>query len=89
MLKIIAIINFVIAVIAFVWGFSKEYRQSRQKGPVAIVATIPFGVIAALTTTIGAAILVGRDFPIWTYILMFIGLAILFGYVITLASCKA
>lgn len=88
MLEIIAIINFITAVLAFIWGITTEYKQSRQDGPVAIVATLPFGVAAALSATIGTAALVGRDLPLWVYLLMFFGLAIACGFAINSASAN-
>ena len=88
MLERISIGCFAVAVLAFAWGFTTEYRQSRQGGPVAIVATLPFGAQAALLITIGVATLKGRAVPPWAYLLLFLGLCVACGFAISSASAR-
>jgi hypothetical protein len=73
----IAIYCLAFAVAAFGYGFYTEWKQSRVDGPVAIVATLPFAVVAALFVSVGlvaAPVSVpwwgaGLAFPILTLIL--------------------
>ena len=86
--EVLALLCLVMAVLALTWGVTTEYRQSREDGPVAIVPTLPFGVSAALLATMGTAFLAGRSIPVWTYPLIFIGLAALGCFAITRASAR-
>ena len=86
---IIAAADLVMAAVALAWGITTEYRQSRQDGPVAIVATLPFGVAAALLATIGTFLWMGRDLGWWLYLVEFVGLAIAFCQAIMLASARS
>lgn len=88
MLEVMAILCLVMAAFALTWGVTTEYRQSREDGPVAIVPTLPFGVSAALLATMGAAFLAGSMIPVWTYLVIFIGLAALGCFAITRASAR-
>ncbi len=69
-------------------GLWTEFKQSRDDGPIAIVATMPFGLVSALLATIGTFALVGRELSPWVYILQFILLAVLFVLVINSVSAK-
>ena len=88
MLTVLVVINFTLAVFAFTWGVRTEYRQSREDNPVAVVATMPFGVASALLGTIGTVLLFGREIPPWIYILQFVVLAALFVFVIKRVSAN-
>ena len=88
MLTVIVVISFTLAVYALVWALTTEYKQSREEGPVAIVATMPFGIASALLATIGTVALFGRELSPWVYILQFILLAVLFVFVINSVSTK-
>lgn len=81
-----AIPCFLGAALCLIWGVTTEYRQSREDGPVAMVATLPFGVAAALLGTMGAAVVAGRSLPLWTYAAIFTILAAIFCFLITSAS---
>ena len=78
MLTAIAIISFTLAGYALVWGLWTEFKQSRDDGPIAVVATMPLGVASAILATIGTFSLVGRELSPWIYLLQFILLAVLF-----------
>lgn len=86
---IVAAADLMMAAVALAWGVTTEYRQTRQDGPVAIVATLPFGVAAALLATIGTLLLMGRDLRWWIYLVEFLGLAIAFCQMIMLASARS
>jgi len=88
MLTAIVVISFTMAGYALVWGLWTEFKQSRDDGPIATVATMPFGVASALLTTIGTFTLLGRELSPWIYILQFIFLAILFVLAINSVSAK-
>ena len=88
MLTAIVVVSFTLAGYALVWGLWTEFKQSRDDGPIAIVATMPFGVASALLATIGTFALVGQELSPWVYILQFILLAILFVLVINGVSAK-
>jgi hypothetical protein len=86
MLTAIVVVSFALAAYAFFWGLLTEFRQSREGGPVALVATMPFGIASAFLTTIGTAALVGRELSSWVYILQFIFLSVVFVFVINNVS---
>jgi hypothetical protein len=88
MLTAIVVISFTMAGNALVWGLWTEFKQSRDDGPIATVATMPFGVASALLATIGTFALVGREWSPWIYILQFICLAVLFVLAINSVSAK-
>ena len=89
MLKIIAIISFALAGYALVWGLWTEFKQSRDDGPIAVVATMPLGVASAILATIGTFSLVGRELSPWIYLLQLILLAVLFVLLIYGTSAKS
>jgi multisubunit Na+/H+ antiporter MnhC subunit len=89
MLTAIVVISFTLAGYALVWGLWTEFKQSRDDGPIAVVATMPFGVASALLATIGTFSLVGRELSPWIYILQFILLAVLFVLLINSVSAKS
>ena len=84
----IVVICFTLAAYALVWALSIEFRQSREDGPVAIVATMPFGIASALLATIGTVALFGRELSPWVYTLQFVSLAVLFLFLINYVSAK-
>ena len=88
MLTAIVVISFALAAYAFFWGLLAEFKQSREDGPVALVATMPFGIASAFLTTTGTVVLVGRELSFWVYILQFIFLSVLFVFVINNVSAK-
>lgn len=88
MLTAIVVISFALAAYAFLWGLWTEFKQSREDGPVALVATMPFGIASAFLTTIGTVVLAGRELPSWVYILQFFFLSVLFVFVINTVSAK-
>ncbi len=88
MLTAIVVISFTLAAYTLVCGFSTEFRQSREDDPVAIVATMPFGIASAFLATIGTVALFGRELSPWVYIFQFILLAVLFIFLINSVSAQ-
>jgi hypothetical protein len=86
LLTVLGLVQLAGAVLSLAWGVTTEYRQTRESGPVAIVATLPFGVAAALLATMGTAALLGRALATWIYLVEFAGLALGGGALITMAS---
>lgn len=81
----ISIACFVFAVLSFGWGFVTEYRQSRDEGPIAVVPTLPFGVMAGLLVWLGLGWL-PYELPALVYIIVIPGAPILFVFAIIKAS---
>ncbi len=81
----IAIACFVLAALAFLNGLVTEYRQSREKGPIAMVPTLPQAVAAAMWVAIGLLWL-PVAIPWWAYLLGFFGSALVFGCLINCAG---
>jgi len=81
----IAIVSFVLSIIAFLYGVVTEHRQSRAKGPVAIVPTLPWAVAGAVFIVLGLFWLPTK-IPWWVCILAFFGSAVTFGYIISSAT---
>lgn len=88
MLTAIVVISFALAAYAFLWGLWTEFKQSREGGPVALVATMPFGIVSAFLTTTGTVVLTGRELSFWVYILQFFFLSVLFVFLINTVSAK-
>jgi hypothetical protein len=88
MLTAIVVISFALAAYAFFWGLMTEFKQSRDDGPVALVATMPFGIASAFLATAGTVVLVGRELSFWVYILQFFFLSVVFVFVINTVSAK-
>jgi hypothetical protein len=80
-----AITYFVIAALAFLYGFVTEYRQSRRVGPYAIVPTLPCAVASAICVVFGLWLL-PYDIPWWILPLAFIGAVVVFGYAMMRAT---
>jgi hypothetical protein len=79
----------VVGVLGLAWGIITEFRQQRASGPVALVATYPFAIQAALVVIVGLLALRGRlwnTLPWWGCVGVgaFVGLA--GGAVISLAG---
>jgi hypothetical protein len=89
MLTAIVVISFTLSGCALVWGAWTEFKQSRDDGPIAIVATLPFGVVSALLATIGTISLVGRELSPWIYLLQFVLLAVFYVLLINSVSAKS
>ncbi len=85
MLTAFAITCFVVAALAFTYGVVTEYRQTRAAGPIAIVATLPFAVQAAVLLVLGLYLLPGSR-PWWNYPFAFIVSLTTFGYATIRAS---
>ena len=89
MLTAIVIISYTLAGCALVWGVWTKFKQSRDDGPIAFVATLPFGVVSALLATIGTISLVGRELSSWIYLLQFVLLAVFYVLLISSVSAKS
>ena len=50
----------VVGVLGLAWGILTEFRQQRASGPVALVATYPFAILAALVFVVGLLAVHGR-----------------------------
>ena len=68
-------------VLALYWSGTTEYRQTREDGPVATGATLPFGVMASLLLTFGLMLL-RVDPPWWGVVIVFPGTVLLFPAII-------
>lgn len=79
----LALFSFVFGAFALGYGFITEWKQSRETGPVAVVATLPFAVAAALLVSLG---IFPFGMPWWSGLLAFPVLTILFGKLILLAD---
>ena len=86
---VIAIISFTFAGYALVRGLWTEFKQSRDDGPIAVVATMPLGVASAILATIGTFSLVGRELSPWIYLLQFTLTPVLFVLLICGISAKS
>ena len=81
----VAIGCFLFAAACFLYGFVTEWHQSRAQGPVAIVATLPFAVAAAVFLSLGLFWLPG-NVPWWAYPLTFFGSVLGLGWLIAKAN---
>ena len=82
-----AITCFVLATLAFAYGVVTEYRQTRATGPIAIAATLPFALAAAIFIVLGLAWFPGSR-PWWSYPLAFVVSLTTFGYATIRASAR-
>lgn len=76
---------FVVTAISFGYGFYTEWKQSRADGPVAIVATLPFAVFAAIYLSIGISIL-STSMPWWGGLIAFPVTSVVLGKLILMAN---
>jgi NADH:ubiquinone oxidoreductase subunit 4 (subunit M) len=83
--KIFVIVSATAAVLTFSSGLITEYRQSRNKGPVAIVATLPMVVASSLFISFSVFGL-PLDIPFWGYPIVFIGSCFILGFSISKAK---
>ena len=83
----LAITYFVLAALAFTYGIVTEYRQTRATGPIAIVATLPFALQAAIFIVLGLYLFPGSR-PWWSYPLAFVISLTTFGYATIRASAR-
>ena len=72
---------------ALVWGIVTEFRQTREEGPVALVPTLPFGVMASLLLLFGL-VFVKVELPWWGFVIVFPGTALLFPAIIWAAGYR-
>ena len=82
-----AITCFVLAALAFTYGVVTEYRQTRATGPIAIVATLPFAVQAAIFIVLGLCLFHGSR-PWWSYLLALVVSLATFCYATIRASAR-
>jgi hypothetical protein len=75
----IAVSFFIFSAVAFLTGFITEYRQSRAKGPIAIVPTVPYPVAASIFVLFGLIIL-PTPMSCWIYLLAFVASVTVFGF---------
>jgi hypothetical protein len=87
--KVLAVLCYSVAGLALIWGVATEVQQRRSRGTTAIVATLPFGVQAALLTTIATACQCGRAVPVLVYVAGFLGLGVVLPLTIHLAGTVA
>jgi hypothetical protein len=87
MMTVFAITCFVLAVLAFSYGVVTEYRQTRATGPIAIVATLPFALQAAILIVMGLYIFPGSR-PWWSYPLALVVSLTTYGYATIRASAR-
>ena len=64
------------AVVAMTFGLYVEVGQRRERGPVAIVPTLPHAWGAAMLVTLGLGVHPGVRLPMWAYPMVGIGAAI-------------
>jgi hypothetical protein len=81
----IAIACFVLATLAFLFGFVTEYRQSRRFEPYALVPALPWAVTAAIFVAMGLWWL-PYAIPCWVIPFAFVAATVVFGYAILRAA---
>jgi hypothetical protein len=63
-----------VGLLALAWGVITEFQQSRARGPIAQVPTLPFAIGSALLVTLALLVLRAlHAMPWWTYIAAFMG----------------
>ena len=74
-----------LGVAIFIWGFVTEWRQSRESGPIAIVATLPMAVVSAILLSIAVGV-APLGVPWWAVCLLFPVLTVALGKLILMAD---
>lgn len=81
---------FAVAVLALAWGVVTEFRQRRDRGPIAQVATLPFAWQSALLFTLALALLRAAHpsarIPWAMYPVVFLGTALAASALVLLAG---
>jgi hypothetical protein len=84
---VIAGVLFAIGMSALIWGVVTEFRQARERGPIARVPTLPFAVQSAILVTAALVCLIPtRTLPWWAYIAAFLAQAAVGAAAILLAA---
>ena len=84
---VISIACFALAVLSFAWGLVTEYRQGRDQGPVAVVPTLPFAIMASCLVWFGLA-WYPQELPMMVYVVAIPGAPVIFILAILKASAK-
>jgi hypothetical protein len=74
---VLALVMALLSIVGFVYAATTQWRQTRDRGSVAIVPTLPLGVAASVVFTMALALLgtaqPALSLPGWAYIAFWIG----------------